>query len=84
MFEKHDLDYEVYQDLTVTASIGMSARLNLLCQQDENTKDCGVFICLYAWAVLTGIAWPHSSKRNRGARKRLENMRVCLGSTIED
>ena len=82
MFEKHKLNYGICRDWTVTTSIDISARLNLARQPDDNINDCGVIISLYAWAVLTVIAWPHSPRIERGARGQIRNMRVCIDSMI--
>ena len=57
MFGEYSKKYEDGRKWKEIPSAGLADELNLPIQPAGNTNDCGVLVCLYVWAVVTGLPW---------------------------
>ena len=64
------------------ASNKISKEPNLPQQSKSNDSDCGVLVCCYGWAILTGISWPHEQRKTKKGTDILSGIRDYIGDKL--
>ena len=82
IFEANVAELDIQKNWKQVTPRSLSLRLNLPNQTSGNVDYCGMLVCMYAWAILTGVSWSKVSRRGCQVKVQFERMRKKIASFI--